>query len=180
MIRFVVGVPDEAEAIYDLLAECGRHMVTRGFSNWDPPPFSLARVRSDLVSRKVITAREANSIVGTITVGLEAPSYLEEPVRTGSITWHDPGARAIYINRLGVHPDWQQSGLGTRLMDEAERWGRGEGATASRLEAFAPNAALLAWYERRGYRHSGTRSMPDRELRALEKLLTDREATPRR
>jgi len=51
-----------------------------------------------------------------------------------------------------VHPDWQERGVGTRLLDELERNAHELGIKQLRVDASITGASF---YERRGYRRTG-------------------------
>ena len=65
-----------------------------------------------------------------------------------------------YLGLLSVDPDCQQSGLGSLLMREAERYCRENGSRAMDIVIVNLRDDLPAFYERRGYAHTGTTPFP--------------------
>jgi ribosomal protein S18 acetylase RimI-like enzyme len=66
-----------------------------------------------------------------------------------------PGAEA-YFGMFSVKPLRQGSGVGRRLLAEAERIARDDWAAAMMImTVIAQRAELIAWYERRGYQRTG-------------------------
>lgn len=66
----------------------------------------------------------------------------------------------VRLSMLAVAPDRQRAGVGRALVEEAaRRAGEDFGARAVELAVLAPRQDLLAWYRRRGFRHTG-RSEP--------------------
>jgi GNAT superfamily N-acetyltransferase len=62
-----------------------------------------------------------------------------------------------YLGLLSVDPPRQGSGLGRRLMAEAENFARGVGSRDMDLRVISQRAGqLLSFYLRLGYRHTGT------------------------
>jgi GNAT superfamily N-acetyltransferase len=51
-----------------------------------------------------------------------------------------------------VQETYRGHGIGTRLVEAAERWARGQGATEVRVETWEFVEGPLAFYERMGYR----------------------------
>lgn len=66
------------------------------------------------------------------------------------------GPDAGYFGMFSVQPRLQGSGVGKALLAEAERIARDEWKLASmRMTVIDVRAELIAFYERRGYRHTG-------------------------
>jgi ribosomal protein S18 acetylase RimI-like enzyme len=70
--------------------------------------------------------------------------------------WLQPlDAKTFYLGMLAVKPTRQADGLGRILLAEAEAMARAAGATTMPLTVIEQREALIAWYERRGYRRTG-------------------------
>jgi ribosomal protein S18 acetylase RimI-like enzyme len=65
-----------------------------------------------------------------------------------------------YLGLLSVDPTAQQSGLGSRLMNEAERYCRERGSHSMDILIVSLREELPAFYQRRGYVESGTTPFP--------------------
>jgi predicted N-acetyltransferase YhbS len=65
-----------------------------------------------------------------------------------------------YLGLLSVDPTTQQSGLGSRLMIEAERYCRERGSHAMDILIVNLREELPAFYQKRGYIESGTTPFP--------------------
>jgi ribosomal protein S18 acetylase RimI-like enzyme len=91
-----------------------------------------------------------------------------------------------YLGALTVDPALQSAGFGSRLLVSAEEYAVARGAGAMEITVVNVREALIAWYERRGYRLTGeTRPFPygddrvgtptrdDLEFVVLEKDLVD-------
>jgi ribosomal protein S18 acetylase RimI-like enzyme len=61
-----------------------------------------------------------------------------------------------YLGMLTIRPTAQGAGLGSRLLEAAERWAMTHWAAQSmHLTVIAQRAELIGWYERRGYVRTG-------------------------
>ncbi|SRR5579885_110203 len=68
---------------------------------------------------------------------------------------HD-GVTSGYFGMFSVRPNLQGAGIGRALLAEAERVAREEWhAKQMRMSVIDVRDALIAWYERRGYRRTG-------------------------
>lgn len=65
------------------------------------------------------------------------------------------GEHMAYLGLLTVRPDLQSAGLGRTLIDAAETHARGFGATTMEMTVIRQRSELIAWYLRRGYKHTG-------------------------
>jgi len=90
----------------------------------------------------ILTARDGDALVGCVAVTVK-DSVL------------------AYLGMLCVAPDLQSAGLGGRLLEAAEGHARARGIAAMEMTVIDSRAALIAWYERRGYLLTGeTRPFP--------------------
>lgn len=70
--------------------------------------------------------------------------------------WLEPlGGGTWYLGSFAIEPTRQAGGLGGTLLAAAEDWARERGASAIRMSVINVRDALIAWYERRGYRRTG-------------------------
>ena len=78
----------------------------------------------------------------------------------GSVTVTDEGenSAAVHVGMFAVRPTAQGRGIGRALLNEAEGLGRRLGRALARMTVLAQRPELIAWYERRGYRRTGTRA----------------------
>jgi len=65
-----------------------------------------------------------------------------------------------YLGLLSVDPDYQQGGLGSRLMVEAEEYCRERGSRFMDIYIVNLREELPAFYQRRGYEENGTTPFP--------------------
>jgi N-acetylglutamate synthase-like GNAT family acetyltransferase len=66
-----------------------------------------------------------------------------------------------YLGLLSVDPTTQQSGLGSQLMIEAERYCRERGSHAMDILIVSLREDLPGFYQKRGYTGSGTTPFPE-------------------
>jgi GNAT superfamily N-acetyltransferase len=70
--------------------------------------------------------------------------------------WLEPWKDGIGgLGPLTVRPDLQNRQLGRALLDAAEGFAKEPGARRIRMTVVNVRKALIAWYERRGYRLTG-------------------------
>jgi ribosomal protein S18 acetylase RimI-like enzyme len=65
---------------------------------------------------------------------------------------------ACYLGMLTIRPTLQAGGLGRQMLAAAERWAVEHWSSKTmHMTVIAQRTELIAWYERRGYRRTGTR-----------------------
>lgn len=113
------------------------------------------RLRDWLDTREMFVADTGDSLVGAVhLIPREA--------------WPCPE-----LGRLAVHPDYQESGVGTALREHIEATARNRGYDRLRLRTFTGHPFLKDWYERAGYEHVADQDLdtPHYDLHILEKEL---------
>lgn len=120
---------------YARLAAEGLHFVA---ANQDDDT-TRKRIRGGVC----LVAERDGAIVGTIT-------YLP-PGEKGGCDWYERDDVAEF-EQYAVEPSLQGTGIGERLLDEAERRAHADGAAELACDTAVPAAGLIAMYERRGYR----------------------------
>lgn len=89
--------------------------------------------------------------------------------------WLNPEGDGIwYLGLLTVRPDQQDRGLGRTFLTAAEDFAREHGGRRMRMTVLFVRDALIAWYERRGYRKTGaTAPFPYKDERFGKPLRDD-------
>jgi len=141
--------PQQIDDIYALIETCGEDMWQRlGLDHWRPPTPKEV-IREYARTKELFAVCDNANLVSTFTIRFDAPEPYPESC------WTDPGHRAIYLNKLAVHPSQQGRGLGRWCMEQIEHLARERGCEAVRFDALTRNAPLLAFYDHLGYRRCG-------------------------
>jgi ribosomal protein S18 acetylase RimI-like enzyme len=84
----------------------------------------------------------------------------------GCVSLHVASPQKWYLGSLTVRPSQQNSGFGRQLLAAAEQYAAANGARTIEMTVVQVREALIAWYERRGYRRTGqTRPFPYSDTR---------------
>jgi GNAT superfamily N-acetyltransferase len=87
----------------------------------------------------------------------EVAGYLEATIQPPleSAQWQgqrDLAATRLYINYVGTRDAFKRRGVATRLVEEAEAWGRSQGATVALCDTYIDSPMSVPfWDERMGY-----------------------------
>lgn len=112
---------------------------------------------------------EADLLAGPRTSIAELQGFIDDPARLllmwregadvrAGVLLHDKGEGLAYLGMLTVEPGRQGQGLGKRLLRAAEAEAVARfGATRMEMQVFPQRSALIAFYQRLGYRLTGER-----------------------
>lgn len=78
------------------------------------------------------------------------------PALLGCVAIEMNNADRCTISMLAVAPERQTAGLGRSLLADAEQFAASKGATIACMTVVQQRKSLIAWYERRGYRRTGS------------------------
>jgi GNAT superfamily N-acetyltransferase len=115
-----------------------------------PAPDEQDRAELESAVAKIADDERSTLLVGEIAgeVVALAEAYIQEieasPLRHGVSYGH--------LQSLAVAERLRGTGLGTALLEAAERWARERGATEMRLDTWEFAAGPVTFYEDRGYR----------------------------
>ena len=113
--------------------------IAEGFF-FDGPRISQAEVEQSLEKGAFLLAEDGDKLNGCVYVELR-------------------GERS-YLGLLSVDPEYQQGGLGSLLMLEAEKYCRERGSRFMDILIVNLRAELPEFYQRRGYVENGTTPFP--------------------
>lgn len=150
MSEFRLAVPTDAPRLVELIRTAYRGEASR--DGWTSEADLVEGDRIDLAQVLHIIAKP-----GSLMVVLDET---EDEAGAGGITAccavEDRGGGLAYFGTFAVSPAAQGHGTGRRMMVEAQRRAVADfGAVTMEITVLAQQAALLAWYERLGFRRTG-------------------------
>ncbi len=136
------AAPHDADAV----ARLGRAVAAEDglWLTYDRSPSderrNLKNVRRD-PNAAVFVAEAPDGVVGRISIARD----------------HNPYSHHVAELGLMVKVDDRRRGIGTALMNEAEKWARASGITKIELHVFPHNEPAIALYRKLGFREEGHR-----------------------
>lgn len=144
VLAFRRATAADVEAVVALTESAYRGQASR--AGWTTEADFLDGQRTDAADVSALIARDDARIVLAERGGELLASCLIE---------RQPGGDG-YFGMFSVRPDLQNAGIGRALLAEAERIARDEWRCGQmRMSVIDIREALIAWYERRGYRRTG-------------------------
>ena len=127
--------PSDEESVVQLWTTCGLVVP------WNNPRRDIQR-KLKVLPEMFLVACLDGQIIATVMAGYD-----------GHRGW---------INYLAVHPQHQHSGIGRRMMDEAESRLRAIGCPKINLQVRSKNVAVIRFYERIGFKKDDVVSLGKR------------------
>ena len=159
---------DQFTALYAILALAGEHMHRAlDLSYWHPFP-SSDKFIARLGERNNYAVYLDDTLVGTFGIGPKPEPYYREDM---SEYWQGPDAQSTYFSTFAILPGYQQRGIGSWCMQQADQIARDDGYDWLRFDAVALNSKLLTFYSRLGYEQRGLLLVGSIQVMCYEKHL---------
>jgi ribosomal protein S18 acetylase RimI-like enzyme len=147
----VPGTVEDAAAVRRLRDAAAEWLLSRDIEQWRPGEVSEAGLAARAEAGELFVSRADGSVAGAVVV-----------VFDDSAVWGPDAGEAGYVHTLVIDRRYAGSGLGRRLLQQAEGLVTAQGRTRVRLDCVAINGRLRAYYRRAGYQEVGERSFgPD-------------------
>lgn len=168
------ATPDDAATFAEIHEEVASWLWALGIQQWTPGTFPIKWVQDAIARGEVYIACEDSVMIGAVMLQDADPD-----------TWGEASLvdAAGYIHGLRVRRSVAGRGIGRALITWAERELAARGKRLARLDCWAANDALCAYYERAGYRRIGSHTFTDEPepfvVALFEKTLDRKEADSR-
>lgn len=150
------ATPDDAATFAAIHEEVASWLWARGIHQWQPGTFPITWVENAIARGEVYVACENGAAIGVVIGAVMLQEA--DPDTWGEASLADP---AGYIHGLRMRRSVAGRGVGRALIAWAEGELVARGKRLARLDCWAANDALCAYYERAGYRRVGTRIFTD-------------------
>jgi len=141
---------DQVTQIMLLISGVIQHMESQGIFQWDEVYPNQEVIENDLSDGTLYTATVDDTIYGIIVLNEHQELEYQQ------VNWMFQSDNILVVHRIAVDRDWQGKGVGSELMNFAEKFARENHYDAIRLDAFTQNPAAVALYHSRRYRLAGS------------------------
>lgn len=144
-MRFEIATATDAAPLADLVNAAYRG--TGGHHGWTHEAELLAGDRAN--------PQDISAVIGRNSTTVLVCRSDKPPALVGCVAIEMNSPDRCTISMLAVAPQLQAAGLGRALLAAAEAFATDKGATVAKMTVVQQREALIAWYERRGFRRTG-------------------------
>jgi GNAT superfamily N-acetyltransferase len=147
-LSFFTATEADVDEIYALrCAVAARLTRDHGKGHWSSVGTTKG-VRHDMRTSRMVLARSAGALVGTLRLGTRKPWAID-------VAYFTAVRQPLYLTGMLVGPDRQGRGIGRRLIEEALALARAWPSEALRLDAYEAEAGAGGFYAKCGFREVG-------------------------
>ncbi len=147
-LSFRIATSDDVPAVAMLRAAVAADLTRRhGHGHWSATA-TEASVLRDVVSSRVLLARQGEQAIGTLRLATKKPWAIDP-------AYFSPCKRALYLTDMAVLPEVQGRGIGRDCLEEARAIAAKWPADAIRLDAYDGPAGAGAFYAKCGFKEMG-------------------------
>jgi len=140
-------------------------MRCQGIHQWDELYPTKEIFLDDINNNTLYVAVEDEKIIAVYVINQEC----DEEYHT--CEWENPDESACIIHRLCVSADFQNKGIGSRVLSHIEEQVKGMGYLSIRLDVFSENPYAIKLYEKNGYKKRGHADWRKGRFFLMEKTL---------
>lgn len=148
-----------------ILIECGKTMYEQfNLSHWYPF-MDLETFTNTVKNKKLYSIYHEREIIATFNLSIHARDYYQESF------WSNANEKAVYLGQLGIHPNFQNGGIGLWCMKQIEKISLMMHCKAIRFDGVSDHPYLKKFYEKCGYSSCCTVKPGKWELTCFEKVI---------
>jgi len=166
-LKIAQAEPADLAAVLGVFDDVVAWLVAQGsVKQWGTAPFSdnprlVERFQNHIANDTTLVALQEERVVGVLCVNCSYPPYC----------WQSAPDDCAYVHPFATSPSVRGQGVGSALLRCAEEYARQHNKPYLRLDCFAENPKLPAYYESEGFLPKGEFLVGDWHGRMYEKLL---------
>lgn len=164
-MQYRPGRKEDLDEISRLIGRAIEYMEKQGIHQWDELYPGRDIFLDDIEKNTLYVTVEEDKIIAVYVINQECDEEYHD------CEWKNPDESACVIHRLCVSPDFQNRGIGSRILAHIEDQARSMGFQSIRLDVFSENPYALRLYEKNGYERRGHADWRKGRFFLMEKTL---------
>jgi len=132
-MQYRLGNKDDIDEICRLVRKAIEHMKNQGINQWDELYPARKDFSDDIDKKTLYVALENDRIIAIYVINQECDEEYHEA------EWKNPNESACILHRLCVSPDYQNKGIGSKVLSHVEEQVKSMGYLSIRLDVFSEN-----------------------------------------
>lgn len=143
------GTINDIDPVFDMVKKVIDDMNRRGLYQWDDIYPAKSDFLSDIENDTLYVLENENAIIAVYVISEESDEAYDK------CKWDNPDDTTCIIHRLCIDPEYQNNGLGKKIMQHIEEQAKKMDYESIRLDVFTENPCALALYKNSGYEERG-------------------------
>ena len=143
-MQFRLAEKQDLIEIVKMYKEVVKNMNANGLQIWDDS-YPFAFFESDIQTKQFYVLEEDSKIISAVAI---CDKHIGENVGK----WENPNAKAFYLSRFAVNPDYLKQGIGSLMISKIKKVAKELGAKYLRLFVVIINKRAIQFYEKNGFR----------------------------
>lgn len=148
-MKYRTAEMNDIDNICSLVSEAIKHMENQGINQWDALYPTREDFMDDISKKSLYIVVDSNKLVAMYVVSQECDDEYNK------CTWNNPKDTACVIHRLCVSPNFQNRGVGKKVLNHIEMQLRKLLYVSVRLDVYTKNPYALKLYKNNGYEERG-------------------------
>ncbi len=150
-----------------LIRECVRDMNKRGLFHWNTSYPNYDIMNGDVEKKSLYIVQSKGYTIAFFTLSNE---QMEE---YKNVDWNSDASKSVIINRIAVHPEWQNPEIDKAILDFVEKKAKEDGYESIRCDFSQQDAYFIPLFKNSNYEEKGEikLSFQDTPFSCLEKKL---------
>lgn len=144
----------DLDSFFQIILDCKKDMSEKGIEQWPIHHPSKERISDGIQKGEHFVALIDGKVVGGVRLNHSGDEQYS------LIKWNIEDKNPLIVHQLAVDPKMQGKGIAKALMLFAEEYAKKEGSKAIRLDTYGKNKFSNSFYEKAGYKFTGTIEMP--------------------
>ncbi len=144
----VLGQLEDLQKIMYLFDAVKVDLHNKGINQWPYHYPSSIWFEMAIQNQEVFLTKEGDRISGVFALNLDQDEDYE------AIKWQFDGERIFVLHRLAVHPDFQEKGIGKKLVEASIDLAKLNGGSSMRLDVFSANPIAVNLYRKVGFQQA--------------------------
>ena len=148
-MQYKLATMKDLDEVCSLIKKAIEHMEQQGIYQWDELYPAREDFQEDIDNNSLYLAIEDGRIIAIYVINRDCGDEYY------NFQWDNPDESAYIIHRFCVSPEYQNRGIGSRVLAHIEDQIRSMGYSSVRLDVFSQNPYALKLYEKNGYKKRG-------------------------